>query len=258
MLKCNSFSKSPSSDKAFERLGLALQSALVLALPDFNKTFEIKTNAFAFGIAVMLMHQSHPTAFISQTLAPRYQMLSVYENELLAILFAVKKWHYYLIDHWLCTDQQSLKYVLEQCITTPLQHTCLIKLLGFVSRLHLPEVSVNSITVSFMSPALLARIWVGWLLDVDHSRHLRQNQYGSRSPSFLWKDHLLWRKGKLVIGLDKELQTELLELLHASAVGGHSSTYATTQRVLAILYWKEDKKYIRQFIHQCHTCQANK
>lgn len=74
------------------------------------------------------------------------------------------------------------------------------------------------------------------MLDVVHPRLLQQDQDGSRSLSFLCKDGLLWRKGKLVIVLDKELRTELLELLHASAVRGHSGTRVITQHVLSMLY----------------------
>lgn len=133
MLKKDSFRWTPASEEAFVKLKLALQSAPVLALPDFSKPFEIETDASAVGIGAVLMQQNHPIAFISQTLSHRHQVLSAYEKELLAILFAVKKWHYYLVDRRFIirTDQQSLKYLLEQRITTPLQHTWLTKLLGF-------------------------------------------------------------------------------------------------------------------------------
>lgn len=153
-------------------------------------------------------------------------MLSAYENELLAILFAVKIWHYYLVDRRFIirTDQQSLKYLLEQRITTPLHHTWLTKLFGIDYEMtykegtknvavdalsRLPEVALHSLTMSFMPPALFAQIRASWSLDSDHRRILQHAKDGSGYVSFSWKDDFLWRKSKLVVGPDKALRSEL-------------------------------------------------
>jgi hypothetical protein len=52
---------------------------------------------------------------------------------MLAIVKAVKKWHPYLLGKTFTvrTDQKSLKYLLEQRITTPTQTRWLLKLLGY-------------------------------------------------------------------------------------------------------------------------------
>nr|GEW21105.1 hypothetical protein [Tanacetum cinerariifolium] len=69
------------------------------------------------------MQQHYPIAFISKALAPKHQALSVYEKELLAILLAVKQWHFYLITKpfVIRMDQQSLKHLLTQKVTTTIQ-----------------------------------------------------------------------------------------------------------------------------------------
>lgn len=56
------------------------------------------------------MHEGHPIAFISKSLGPRWKKLSVYEKELLAIVFAVQKWEQYLLgNHFVIkTYQKSL------------------------------------------------------------------------------------------------------------------------------------------------------
>lgn len=58
--------------------------------------------------------------------------LSIYEKELLALVTTVNKWRHYLEGHHfiLKTDHQSLKYLLEQRITTALQQKWLTTLLG--------------------------------------------------------------------------------------------------------------------------------
>ncbi|KAM1440140.1 hypothetical protein ACFXTO_013935 [Malus domestica] len=52
---------------------------------------------------------------------------------MLAVVFAVQKWHSCLIGHHftILTDHQTLKYFLDQRITTPTQQKWLLKLLGY-------------------------------------------------------------------------------------------------------------------------------
>ena len=91
LLKKNGFWWNPEAEQAFQALKTALMSALVLALPDFDQLFEVETDASSYGIAAVLQQGRHPIAFISKKLCPKWQKLSVYEKELLAIVFAVQK-----------------------------------------------------------------------------------------------------------------------------------------------------------------------
>ncbi|KAJ0628009.1 putative nucleotidyltransferase, Ribonuclease H [Helianthus annuus] len=133
LLKKDAFKWNDESQDAFERLKTALSSAPVLALPDPKKPFVIETDASAGGIGAVLMQDNHPISFLSRALSPKQNALSVYEKELLAIMVAVKQWHYYLITgpFVIRTDQRSLKHLLAQKITTPLQHKWLAKLMGY-------------------------------------------------------------------------------------------------------------------------------
>lgn len=109
-----------------------MSSAPVLALVDFNKTFIIETDACSKGMGAVLMQEGRPIAFFSKALAPRHLGLSTYEKECIDVLSAIDKWRHYLQGgHFIIrTDHHSMKYLLEQRITTALQQKGLTKLLG--------------------------------------------------------------------------------------------------------------------------------
>lgn len=136
LLRKDGFIWTAQSDKAVSELKQALSSAPVLALPDFNKTFIVETDASRTGIGAVLMQDHHPISFISRALGPRHQSLSVYEKELLAVIHVVQTWNSYLAHRpfIIKTYQRSLNYLLEQKITTPVQHIWLFKLMGYTLR----------------------------------------------------------------------------------------------------------------------------
>lgn len=109
---------------AFQRLKEAMASTPVLALPDFNKTFILETDACYTGVGAVLMQEGRPIAYLSKVLANRPLGLSTYEKELMAIIMVVQKWRYYLLGKKFVikTDHEALKHLMEQKLTTMLQH----------------------------------------------------------------------------------------------------------------------------------------
>ena len=105
----------------------------VLVMPNFSEEFIVETDTLGIGIGAVLMQGGHPIAFISKALSLKHQALSVYEKELLAIVYAVTKWHHYLNGRHFSikTDHQSLKHLLQQRINFPGQHAWLTKLMGY-------------------------------------------------------------------------------------------------------------------------------
>jgi hypothetical protein len=133
MLRKNSFAWTVAAQAAFEALKQAMTQAPVLALPNFSQPFIIECDASGVGVGAVLMQENRPIAFLSQALKGKALHMSTYEKELFPLVTAVHKWRPYLLGQSFVirTDQQSLKFLLEQKVGTPFQQRWLTKLLGY-------------------------------------------------------------------------------------------------------------------------------
>ncbi|XP_019225505.1 PREDICTED: uncharacterized protein LOC109207079 [Nicotiana attenuata] len=98
----------------------------------FQLNLEAEQAFFQLKKAMTTAPEGRPIAFFSKTLAPRHMGLSTYEKEYMAVLSVVDRWRHYLQGSYFIikTDHHSLKYLLEQRVTTALQQKGLTKLLG--------------------------------------------------------------------------------------------------------------------------------
>lgn len=110
-----------------------MTTAQVLMLPNYTKPFILECDASGRGVGVVLMQEGRPIAYYSKALSPTSLGLSTYEKELLAVVMSITKWRHYLLGRQFLIkiDHQSLKFLLEQKVTTLMQQKWLSKLLGF-------------------------------------------------------------------------------------------------------------------------------
>lgn len=132
LLKKNFFVWSDVATQAFHHLKLAIPNPPMLALPYFSKTFTVECDASGFGLGTVLMQDQKHIAFYGQVLKGRSLTLFTYEKEFLAVV-VVQKWRHYLVGKpfVIKTDQQSLKYLLDQRVGTLAQRRQITKLLGY-------------------------------------------------------------------------------------------------------------------------------
>ena len=243
--------------------------------PDFTKEFIVESDAFHTGIGAILTQGGRPVAYFSKALSEKHQTLSVYDKEMMAILVVVKKWSSYLVGrHFkIKTDHQSLKFLLDQTTSTPAQQQWVLKMMGFdyevVYRKGTSNGAANALSrrpqgtlhaITTFHTDLLERITNSWTTDPSLVQLISQLQQGpASSPTkYTWQHNQLRRKGKLVVGNDTALRTDLLHYFHSSPTGGHSGIKPTMVRLSSVLYWKGLKKQVRQFVRECPTCQTCK
>ncbi|WOH09911.1 hypothetical protein DCAR_0729371 [Daucus carota subsp. sativus] len=275
LLKVGAFKWTAEAQDSFEKLKRALTSALVLAVPIFEETFVIETDASKKGIGAVLMQRNHPLAFISRSLGPKWQKLSVYEKELLAIVFPVQKWEQYLSDgHFIIrTDQKSLKWLLQQKVSTPFQQFWLSKLLGFDYEIQYKHGKENLVADALSRAKGAEILYLAIFVIASNVEDLIKDSYKGdqwienilqsfqRSETvkhFAVIDGLLRKHNKIVVGISGDIQTKLINWHHSSAEGGHSGRDLTMKRLKHLFYWKDMTVQVTQFIQKCQVCQRNK
>jgi hypothetical protein len=114
---------------------LAVSTAPILKYPDFNRRFEIATDASACGVGGVLYQpeqdDEHITAnnivaICSRKLAPHQVRWPVYKKELYGVVYCLRKFHSYIwgrSDLVIYTDHKPLTYMFEsEELSLPLQY----------------------------------------------------------------------------------------------------------------------------------------
>lgn len=190
-------------------------------------------------------------------------------------MLAVTKWkHFLMAYHFIIkTDHQSLKFLLEQRLTSTLQHKCLAKLLGMDYEIQYKK-EVENVVADVLSRK-------GWKAVEDDSEpqeaqvcailsvqlqwleeEIRNTQYlavqPDSIPDYKHVGGIIRYKGKIYIGNSNGVREQIMEALHASAFGGHSGQLGSTQRIGFIFHWPMVKQDIVKYVQQCDDCQRNK
>jgi hypothetical protein len=184
-----------------------------LTTPDFTKTFIVECDALGNGIGVVLMQEGRPLDFESRPLKGKDLHKPIYEKEMMAILHALKKWHPYLIGrHFkVKTDHDSLKYFLEQRLSSEEQQKWVTKILGYDFEIAYKKGKQNVVAdalsrkdedveaflcaISIIQPDWIIEARDEWKNDEKVWTLIQRLQQDSNaSDTFTWKNDSLWYK----------------------------------------------------------------
>ena len=107
---------SDKCEQAFQDTKLALTSHPVLVMPDYSKPFEVVCDASVTGLGAVLLQEGKPVAYESRKLSSAEHNYSTGEQELLAVVHAMRSWRCYLegVEFTMVTDHNPLTYLQTQ------------------------------------------------------------------------------------------------------------------------------------------------
>ncbi|XP_071912330.1 uncharacterized protein [Coffea arabica] len=100
-------------EESFNKLKDLLTSAPILALPNFDVTFEVECDASGIGIGAVLHQNNRPLAHFSEKLSGGALNYPTYDKELYAVVRALEVWQHYLMpkEFVIHTDHESIKFL---------------------------------------------------------------------------------------------------------------------------------------------------
>ena len=265
LLTKDQFEWSSEVEDAFHRLKEELTNPPTFCLPNFTQWFVIECDASGIGIRAVFTQYNHPVAYFSEALKGSTLALSTYEKEMMAIVKAIKKWHSYLLGKpfTIRTDHQSLKYLLEQRITYPIQTCWLPKILGYEYTIEYKKRSENQATNSlscrrevYSIPIFVpsAEWWPTLQREVFQEPFYTNLENTCASHKLVQCDKVWFYDEKVYLSPSSTLLQLILEDNHSSPTGGHFGFHKTLHRIGRSFVWPNMWKMVKGFLQTCEVC----
>ena len=269
-MKKGKFAWTEEAEKSFVIIKSKLCSAPVLALPDFEKLFQVDCDASIVGVGAVLSQEGRPVAFYSEKLPESKTKWTTYELEFYAVVQALRTWEHYLIqrEFVLYTDHQALKSLNSRTSVNRMharwvaftqRFTFVIKHKSGTSNKVADALSrkvdcLASLRVEVFGFEDLKELYEN---DEDFDETWKACQLGRAKQSFHLQDGFLFRGFQLCVPRTS-MREKLLRELHSSGLGGHFGRDKTLQLLEARFYWPQLKKDVENFVRRCHICQTSK
>ncbi|GAU12540.1 hypothetical protein TSUD_182540 [Trifolium subterraneum] len=250
LLKKENYYWNAQTEMGFQELKVAMTSAPVLALPNFQKPFIPETDASGYQGT---------------------RKKSAYFREMLAISEAIAKFRHYFLGHRFIirTDQKSLRSLMDQSLQTPDQQQWLHKFLGYdfvieykPGKENLAADALSRVmTLAWSEPISQIIIQIKDEIKADTYWSDIMDKCKSQGNSYLQytlREGVLYWKNRVVIPKKSALIQQVLHEFHSSPIGGHAGFTRTLARIKSQFYWIAMKKDVLEYIQNCAICQQAK
>lgn len=283
-------------EAAFRQLKAAIAKEPVLILPDPKRPFVVHVDASGFATGAVLQqdhgHGLQPIAYLSKKMLDAETRYPIHEQELLAIIVALKAWRHYLMGSRFTITIMSDHKSLTQFKTQPLlsgrqarwkdvladydfdivyvegktnvvadglsrrpDHQRSTELL--VQALELFAVKTRPALRISAATTLMADVFEASKRDAKYLKLFKARR--TRADPIQVKNGLLWFKGdRLYVPDDLDLQTRILQECHDTPTGGHLGKDKTLEQVKRRFYWPGMDQTIVAYVTSCDSCQRNK
>ncbi|XP_066311039.1 uncharacterized protein [Miscanthus floridulus] len=249
LLQKDAFAWDDEADAAFQVLKGALSTGPILQMPNFDKQFLVDYDTSGVGFGTVLHQYAGPLAFFSRPFAARHLKLAAYKRELIGLVQAVHHWRPYLWGrHFLVhTDHYSLKFLLDQRLSTVPQHQWISKLFGFDFAVEYrpgPAAIPAAHALSGSTFALLDDIRRATTAAVDAQQLLQCLQAGELSAPWHFDDGLLLHGSRIFVLDHDDLRHQVLLLAHSA---GHEGVQKTLYRLRVDFYILGDRALVQDW-----------
>ncbi|KAK4702014.1 hypothetical protein P7C70_g4211, partial [Phenoliferia sp. Uapishka_3] len=269
--------------QAFDSIKTIITSLPCLRSLDYEseETIFVMTDASNAGVGAVLLQgetwqTARPCGFYSRQFLPAEAHYPTHEQELLAIVAALKAWRIELLGvHFkVLTDHDTLKHLKTQKTLSKRQarwtelladydyelsyipgeqNTVADSLSRYSFGNPTPHLMVAGISVAALDKSIIARIKAGYTTDPDCTKMLRNVK---SSPAWQLIGGVLYFENRIVVPADASLREVLLHDAHD--VLGHLGSRKTYSAVSLSYFWPTLRRDVISYVRSCDGCQRNK
>ena len=272
----------PACQLAFDELKRAVAEDIVLSFPDYSAPFrvELLTDASLHGSGAVLLQNGRPVAFASKKFSSAERNYTTGEQELLAVVHALREWRCYLEGRSFVvkTDHKPLTYLQG----VPTLNRRQARWMEFMARFNFTweylagtlniadalsrhpslfsavlsvvtrrQSAASDLTVSgFASRLIAAYASDPWFTDAD-------NTFSLTCERGIWL-RTTGNQRLVVVPNDDQLRHDILTRCHSDPLSGHPGVSRLVDLVRRTFWWSSLVRDAARFVERCDTCQRNK